>query len=169
MNRKILISLLAVALLSTAAIGVVFFWPDDQASACDSVHDGAVTVSLDSSAVLAGPYARNRLWRLFNNNCERTNNESELEISMCVAFHRDTSHRNRCQALGYLIDARMINFPRARMNWMARGLASSPPDRVIQVTRMIATNNHRGRFLTELCADEARMTRFLRRQQIQLE
>ncbi|MFH1047673.1 MAG: hypothetical protein V1738_05190 [Patescibacteria group bacterium] len=117
----------------------------------------------------SGAERRNRIWRLFNNNCRRQHSETELEVNMCVAMHRATPLPNRRAALQFLIRAGMINFPDNLMDFMVNGLANQPPDRVLHVTRRIATNTPNGRFLLQLCADENRMTRFLQRLQITLE
>ncbi len=116
-----------------------------------------------------GKRERNRIWRLFNNNCVRRHGETDIETNMCVAMHRDTPMPQRRDALQFLLDIGMIDFHGFSMDFMSRGLANSPPSRVLYVTRLIATGTRLGIFLTELCDDERRMLMFLNRQQIPLE
>ncbi|MBU0624965.1 hypothetical protein KKF05_01335 [Patescibacteria group bacterium] len=162
-------SLLTVALILLAVTVFVFFSVDEQEPVSGTASDDVSLVNYVPEQEIAGPEARNRIWRLFNNGCRRNHSETALELNICRSIRRQTQRSVRQQALLNLRSMGAIQFEDYQLSTLIRGLESAPADNVIMVTRRIAAPGPLGQFVLELTDDRPRMRLFLNSQRITLE
>lgn len=163
--------LLTVILILLTTTVFVFLSMDEQEPVSGVVSDDISLVNYvpEQEVEVTGPEARNRIWRLFNNNCRRNHSETAFELNTCRSIRRQTARPARQQALLNLRSMGAIQFEDYQLSTLIRGLESAPADNVIMVTRRIAAPGPLGQFVLELTNDRPRMRLFLNSRRITLE